>query len=331
MFGLIQWIFNLVWRLVKSALVLVLILAAILVGLSYWKEGFADYVKEGLLNKIQEISSDSTQNTSKDITSDSQSDQVELDPYDELDAKISFTQEYNQQKVKTQEGRYLFKYIYRNNQERPIKWEWSFAKSEIDKRALEFGLPEDFFERRYSSESEMNEIIRKGYFAILDDRKVYPDYPRLARRNRVVATPFYKMLRLELGDKPSMNALIESMLRFCQDIPYQQPPANEYGKFINGLDTPARMLLKGKGDCDTKSIVFVSTLLHDKRFKMLFVMVTNPDHMFVGIRGVPNPYQASITYQGEKYIVCEPVGEARLKMGQLAFKNCQVTHILPVR
>jgi hypothetical protein len=108
------------------------------------------------------------------------------------------------------------------------------------------------------------------------------------------------------------------------------PPIKRGKKLINGLDVPAKLFTRKLGDCDTKSLALVSTLLHQPSIKCILVMVTNPDHMFVAIRGVPTAYQTSITYQGQKYIVCEPVGPARLKIGELAFKDCKTTQIFKI-
>jgi hypothetical protein len=316
----------------RSVLWLIAILFGLLFVLGLFKGEYVEYVKEGLTTKLKDSGiQDVLDNVTKEASETAEDNNSEEINSDEAEAAFVYTQERNRQIAKSVGTNYQFKYVFRDASEKPVKYEWSANKADIDRRATEFGLPEDFFQRRYDSESAMLKIVRDGYFKVMDDNKVYPDYARIAKRNRAVATPIYKMLREQLGENATISNTIETLLRFCQDVPYLQPPTSYDGKFINGLDTPAKMLLKGKGDCDTKSVLFASTLLHDTRFKMIFVLVANPDHMFMAVRGVPNAYQAGMDYQGEKYIICEPVGEARLKMGQLAFKDCRVTHIIPLK
>jgi hypothetical protein len=109
------------------------------------------------------------------------------------------------------------------------------------------------------------------------------------------------------------EARIELLMKFCQDIPYKIPPAETKEKAIEGLLPPSWSLTVGYGDCDTKAMLFVSTLSHNPEYDIILLGL--PSHMLVAIKGIPKPYQDVYEYQGERYILCQPVGPARLNFG----------------
>ncbi|MCS6832989.1 MAG: hypothetical protein NZ521_05410, partial [Flammeovirgaceae bacterium] len=124
----------------------------------------------------------------------------------------------------------------------------------------------------------------------------------------------YALVENHLGRRASFQSRIELILRFCQDIPYGIPPMTWNGKIIAGLFTPSILLKEGWGDCDSKAMLFCSILANNPMYEIIGVHV--PGHLYLAVKGVPQAYQATITYKGEEYIVCEPVGPARLELGK---------------
>ena len=326
----------------KSFIFGLLILGGLMAGGLWLKKHFQAFVQDGLANGTQQkdeqkkgFPRDHEENEEDAARKNEEDNPTEADIDDETihNIKVRFTQEPNSQKIKKGKDRYEFSYTFRDTKQKGLNFQWVGDKKLHDKMAREFGLPKDFFDGKYN-QKQIDDYQRKGYFrqAMIHGKQfTIPDYNRIANRNKPITLPIYQMLRKYLGNNTSHTSLIAALMVFCQDIPYKRPPSARNGKYISEIDVPAKMLTGGTGDCDTKSVFFASVLLHQPSIKVAVVLVDNPSHMFAAIRGVPTAYQAYITYQGEKYIVCEPVGNARLPIGQLGFKDCQTKLVVPIK
>ena len=105
---------------------------------------------------------------------------------------------------------------------------------------------------------------------------------------------------------------INDLLAFYQSIPYDELKTSEYG-FINTNE----MILKNKGDCDSKSVSFISTLKNMyPNIKTIVVVIKN--HAFVGLNITSQPNDRTITYGQTKYVLAEPVGEAKHLLGEIS-------------
>lgn len=315
----------------------ILLLGGLVGGGMWLKDHYQDFVKQGLgkfapQNKEQNFPRNFEDNSSSDITViDDKRENKNMVESSEF--KALPTQNANTQRLQALDKKYKFTYIFRDAKEKGVQFEWTGDKKTHDMLTQRFGLPKDFFQGGRYTPQQLEELQRKGSFRqVMLEGKQYtiPDYNKIARENRVVTAPIYKMIRQYLGKNFTNTRLLETLMTFCQDIPYKRPPASRKGKYIGELDVPAKMLTTRTGDCDTKSVFFASTLLHQPNIKVVVVLVSNPDHMFAAIKGVPTAYQSYITYQGEKYIVCEPVGNARLPIGKLGFQDCRTRLVVKV-
>lgn len=105
---------------------------------------------------------------------------------------------------------------------------------------------------------------------------------------------------------------INDLLAFYQSIPYDELKTSEYG-FINTNE----MILKNKGDCDSKSVSFISTLKNMyPNIKTIIVVIDK--HAFVGLNINSTPNDRTITYGKTKYVLAEPVGEAKHLLGEIS-------------
>lgn len=306
-----------------------LILAGLVYSGLWLKNYYQDFVKEALERYMPKDKQQTIQKRNQDEPEPQEESQNEENKHLEepTNLKALPTNAPNTQKIQRKDKELTFNYIFRDAKDKGVQFSWSGSRA-LHEIVLpkKFGLPKDFFQQGRYTQEQIDNYLKKGSFKqAMMEGKLYtiPDYNKIARDNKVVTAPIYKMMKQYLGKNLTQTKLIETLMTFCQDIPYKRPPASRGKRYTGELDVPAKMLAVGTGDCDTKSVFFASTLLHHQSIKVAVVLVDNPSHMFAAIRGVPTPYQAYIEYQGEKYIVCEPVGNARLPVGKLGFPECR--------
>lgn len=221
---------------------------------------------------------------------------------------------------------YHFRFSYRDIMEDLYMWEWLLQQTEVRRSLSAYGLPESFFQSYYDEE-EAERILKKGFFRYDKDGYICTDYNAVLRYYHKYTEPLYVLLKKKVGDDAPLTDYIEELLRFCQDIPYKRP-GNYYGnKYIWDFYTPVHIMLEREGDCDSKSVLFASVLMHDRRFRDKIVYITVAGHLLLGIEGEPNPYQDWVDFQGKKYIICDPVGPAHTAFGVSAWDYGPVLNI----
>lgn len=215
----------------------------------------------------------------------------------------------------TNDSTYCFQYEFRDPKGNPTIWRWSYDRYLVDSMSKAYGLPSNYFKpyKATSSVRKKRLRIRKRALFTKVDKYVVPDYNAIIKYHRKFTKPLYDLVNLTLGDSASKEDKLELILKFCQDLPYRIPPTEYKNKIVEGLFPPSLSLKLGYGDCDTKAMIFASALSHSSDYDML--VLTVPNHVLMAIKGIPKPYQESIEYQGEKYILCQPVGPARLRFG----------------
>lgn len=316
-------LFRFIGRLFKTALILVIVLVALLALAGELSEDFKAFVDEGR-SKLENDYGDLFKNggaLGKDKSSETNTSSDIPATYNAL---IQLTKERNHQQVGVKSNNYLFDYVYRDAVNRGTKMKWENPKSPIDHINSSFGLPKNFFERSFYSEAEIRKVAEKGYFKVADNI-ASPDYNRLIQISKNITKPIYDMIMKKIGNEGSFQKPIDELLKFCQDIPYKIPADVYNNKQTGGIFPPSLALTQGYADCDTKAVLFASVLLHNPRYKIVFITI--PGHLFLAIKGVPKPYQKFITYRGEKYILCEPTGPARLAFGKDGFSNYTINKI----
>ncbi|MCS7084595.1 MAG: hypothetical protein RMM53_01010 [Bacteroidia bacterium] len=235
-------------------------------------------------------------------------------------------------RVESVKGRahYLFDYRFLDADDRPQRSRWYHDRRFIDSLSAAFGVPPSMYEAYFPTPAELakrKKLMDAGLFSMRGN-VLGPDYKRIVALHKIVGKGPYLTMQKQLKaraveleghdpDKPYFASPSEELiwaLRFCQDIPYQIPPLIHEGRYTNELWPPSALLTEAYGDCDSKSLLCAAILANNPRHRV--VVVETPGHMLIGVRGVPNPYQLSIRYRNESYILCEPVGMARLDPGE---------------
>ncbi|MBF25515.1 MAG: hypothetical protein CMP49_03235 [Flavobacteriales bacterium] len=228
-------------------------------------------------------------------------------------------------------GNYIFNYTYKDHFGQINHMNLSFNKNQTDQAINKLGIPYSLFDKYtfsgYSKEEvdrkkairqqEVDSICLYGLFVDRDD-VLELDY------NLIVSfyKPFFKIIANDLievlkkNNNDSKKNRIEITMKFIQDIPYGRPKRNKK-KFKNGCFAPLEVLVKGYGDCDSKSLLFACILSHMIDSNDI-VFVIEPDHLLAAVY-----YNESMTRDsryfysnGKRYYLCEVVGPARLDFGE---------------
>ena len=179
---------------------------------------------------------------------------------------------------------------------------WDVGRKEADELISHFNVNDNRF----------NTITKLGKSRYLMETMK----PNIAEFYKEYSSHFYHALLSYLENELETlewEDYINFLLRFTQNIPYAVPPSNYKGNFINGLNPPPLLLQLLWGDCDSKAVLFSSILSKNPHYEAAFLEV--PNHILIGIKGVPKPYQKYVEHLGEKYIVCEPVGPRNSALG----------------
>jgi hypothetical protein len=143
------------------------------------------------------------------------------------------------------------------------------------------------------------------------------DMPDLVKRNiprlQKVAQAFERIAKQGNYDSAAtigaVTSLVQSALR------YQVPPKVRAGKNTGGILPPLEALLRGWGDCDTKTALLASILGNWGLVRM--VGISLPRHYLMAIRRSPNAGDMYVRYQGVDYVLIDPAGPAWLPPGQV--------------
>ncbi|WP_429098867.1 transglutaminase domain-containing protein [Aeromonas rivipollensis] len=143
------------------------------------------------------------------------------------------------------------------------------------------------------------------------------DHVRIALESRAELAPLAEQLKQEgATETEARQKTVAHMLDFIQAIPYQLLDSQS-GRSGKGFLSPRQVLEQNRGDCDSK-VTLMAALLAQRFPELKQAMVFVPGHALLGVALPARPGQATLSWQGESYLLLEPTGPAQLPMGQLA-------------
>ena len=234
-------------------------------------------------------------------------------------------------KVNIESGNYHIRYGFKDHKNVSRVWEAKFPKEITDHMIYKFGVPNNFFKPYYARD----DIIAKRKKQMEDGmwyqngNYVIPDLNAIATYYKGFTKPIASFIDKSLGSQKTWKDRIEFTLKFCQDIPYGIPPNSFNNKKIGGIFTPPQSLLNLYADCDSKAVLFASTMSHFSGYDMIYVHV--PGHVLLAIKGNPGPYDYYFTYKNQKYLYTESVGPERFAFGRSSSRYRSVQSIIPVQ
>jgi hypothetical protein len=143
------------------------------------------------------------------------------------------------------------------------------------------------------------------------------DMPDLVKRNiprlQKVAQAFERIAKQGNYDSATTIGAATSLIQLA--LRYQVPAKVYAGKNTGGILPPLEALLRGWGDCDTKTALLASILGNWELVRM--VGISLPHHYMMAVRRSPNTGDAYVRYQGVDYVLIDPAGPAWLPPGQV--------------
>lgn len=161
-----------------------------------------------------------------------------------------------------------------------------------------------------TAETALSVFLYRHRYTRLRNDGIVPDHARLAREYADDVAPLADALAV---DAPDARTFVSRALAYVQAIPY------EAGK--NGADKgyrrPLSVLARNKGDCDSKTTLFLA-LLESEHPEVASTVVYIPDHAFAGVALEPVAGERTFVRDGTTYVGMEPVGPAKLAPGKVS-------------
>lgn len=118
-------------------------------------------------------------------------------------------------------------------------------------------------------------------------------------------------------------------LAFFQELKYEVPPDRQGRREILGLWVPTEVLVKGRGDCDSKAVAFCA-LWRNRGPRA--IVITVPGHALVGVEAKPGPGEHFVRLGNRYFVLCEVAGPGKFHPGEQAISGSfQYTEIPPAR
>ncbi len=166
-------------------------------------------------------------------------------------------------------------------------------------------------------DTKVRKLLFQRGFALRTGNIIECDIPHIVKLNietlKPLALSFQKLAsEKSYGAEETVGAVL-SMVQTA--ISYQIPPLVEGKIHIGGLLPPARALLMGWGDCDTKTGVAAAILSNWSGMRLVGIAV--PGHYLMAIRRIPGKGDMFVRHEGLEYVLIEPAGPAWLEPGSV--------------
>jgi len=166
-------------------------------------------------------------------------------------------------------------------------------------------------------DTRLRALLRSRGLALRAGNVVECDMPVIVKRNIPLLKPLAMAFQKIASErKYSEEDLIGAVLSLVQTaLRYKIPPLMEKRLHTCGLLPPARALLSGWGDCDTKTGLLAAVLGNWSGMRMVGIAV--PGHYLMAIRRLPGKGDVFVRYEGLEYVLLEPAGPAWLEPGMV--------------
>ncbi|MDO8803797.1 MAG: hypothetical protein Q7R35_05165 [Elusimicrobiota bacterium] len=164
-------------------------------------------------------------------------------------------------------------------------------------------------------DTRLRALLRSRGLALRAGNIVENDMPVIVKRNIPLLKPLALALQKVAAERRyAEEDLIGAALSLVQTaLRYKIPPLMDKGLHTCGLLPPARALLSGWGDCDTKTGLLAAILGNWSGIRMVGIAV--PGHYLMAIRRLPGKGDMFVRYEGLEYVMVEPAGPAWLEPG----------------
>jgi hypothetical protein len=158
---------------------------------------------------------------------------------------------------------------------------------------------------------ELTERFLRERGVLLQGKEAAVDYAREVEGATGPLTPCFEALR-RVGAGEDDRRLLALFLSFFQELRYEVPPPVELGRHILGFRVPTAVLVRGGGDCDSKSAAFCALWRHRPERAILILV---PGHALVGVEGEPRAGEAYVQLGNRYFVLCEVAGPGKVPPG----------------
>lgn len=166
-----------------------------------------------------------------------------------------------------------------------------------------------------------SEWLKQHYFQPFTSPDGVPaikqDHVRIALESRTELAPLADQLKQEgTTETEARQKTVAHMLGFIQAIPYQLLDSQS-GRSGKGFLSPRQVLEQNRGDCDSK-VTLMAAMLAQLFPELKQAMVFVPGHALLGVALPAKPGEATLSWEGETYLLMEPTGPGQFAMGRIA-------------
>ena len=159
-------------------------------------------------------------------------------------------------------------------------------------------------------EAQKEYVIQNDYTYLKG--KVVPDHLKHVKAYSSDLSPLVAALG---GPTENPRVFANKALSFTQVIPYERR-----GRKPDKYRRPLSMIGRNKGDCDSKTVLFLA-LMHEAYPQMPLAVVYIPGHAFGAIGISPQSGDLSFRSGGQQWVAVEPVGPALNPIGKVGRKS----------
>ena len=164
-----------------------------------------------------------------------------------------------------------------------------------------------------AAKSALDTYLSRHRYTELRGGDIAPDHARLAAEYADDVRPVAAALAV---GAPDARTFVARALAFVQAIPYESGKAGA----DKGYRRPLSVLARNKGDCDSKSTLFLA-LVRSAHPELGAVVVYVPNHAFAAVALDPVGGERTFARDGVRYVGVEPVGPARIPVGKVSGKS----------
>jgi hypothetical protein len=194
----------------------------------------------------------------------------------------------------------------------------NLENSDVDFAVNAFGVPKKWTTFSYQDEKELaikrqelsNKAATHGIKMLDNENKFSVDYDWVVNHSANSIYSVAKTIRSAARKKSyrSTRDLIGAFASFVQNLEYRVPPnsrTTDEGEEIltAGAMMPLETLLKGWGDCDSKSMLFAALVKSINLVDVCFIVMD--EHLFVGVKITPSQDDQTIRYKNKEWVLLE--------------------------
>jgi hypothetical protein len=192
------------------------------------------------------------------------------------------------------------------------RWRWKAPGESGEQLVARLRSFDEWMEQDLPRKKEelIGQYLEKRGLRLKGD-KVEIDYERAVERDTGPLRECFEALR-QAGHGESDRLLLGTFLSFFQELRYEVPPPVELGRHILGFRPPSAVLVRGAGDCDSKSAAFCALWRHLPERAILILV---PGHALVGVEGKPRGDEAYVRLGNRYFVLCEVAGPGKIPPG----------------